>query len=550
MIWFRAAAGKSVYWQSIQNIAMDIKTLQYRIAYVVICLFLIGCQTEEKAPLENQPVQPNVIIFYVDDLGYGDLGSYGAQGVATPYVDQLAENGIRFTDAHSPASTCTPSRYSLLTGELAFRRNAQILPGDAPLLIDTASQTLPLMFKRAGYRTAVVGKWHLGLGLGEVNWNDAVSPGPLEVGFDYSYLLPATGDRVPTVYLKNHHVENLDPSDPITVSYKEKLDERPTGLSNPELLRFKADTQHSQTIINGVSRIGTMSGGEDALWVDEEFPEVFSGQAKKFIDSAGDDPFFLFFSFHDIHVPRLPHEQFQGASTMGPRGDAIAQMDWTTGQVVNYLKEKGIVENTLIIFTSDNGPVLDDGYDDQAEELLGDHDPAGGYRGGKYSIFEAGTRVPTIVSWPGTISEGESDALFSQTDFYASLASLVGVELGEDEAVDSQNILAALLDHTKAGNTWLVEEGFTLALRKGDWKYIAPLPENRILPDWIDNKGVEGGLARIPQLYNLADDPGETQNIAKDKPELLEDMRDMLHAIQQESIRELIQQDEMTASNK
>lgn len=550
MIWFRAAAGKSVYWQSIQNIAMDIKTLQYRIAYVLICLFLLGCQTEEKAPLENQPVQPNVIIFYVDDLGYGDLGSYGAQGVATPYVDQLAENGIRFTDAHSPASTCTPSRYSLLTGELAFRRDAQILPGDAPLLIDTTSQTLPLMFKRAGYKTAVVGKWHLGLGLGDVNWNDAVSPGPLEVGFDYSYLLPSTGDRVPTVYLKNHHVENLDPSDPITVSYQEKLDERPTGLSNPELLRFKADTQHSQTIINGVSRIGTMSGGEDALWVDEEFPDVFSGQAKKFIDSAGDDPFFLFFSFHDIHVPRLPHEQFQGASTMGPRGDAIAQMDWTTGQIVNYLKEKGIVENTLIIFTSDNGPVLNDGYDDQAEELLGEHDPAGGYRGGKYSIFEAGTRVPTIVSWPGTINEGESDALFSQTDFYASLASLVGVELGEDEAVDSQNILAALLDHTTAGNTWLVQEGFTLALRKGDWKYIAPLPEDRILPDWIDNKGVEGGLARIPQLYNLADDPGETENIAKEKPELLEDMRDMLRAIQQESIRELIQQDEMTASNK
>lgn len=526
------------------------KMLNLRITCILVCFGLAACQSESPEPVTSQPLKPNVIIFYVDDLGYGDLGSYGAEGVETPHVDQLAERGIRFTDGHSPASTCTPSRYSLLTGELAFRRDAQILPGDAPLLIDTASQTLPRMFKRAGYKTAVVGKWHLGLGLGEVNWNDAVSPGPLEVGFDYSYLLPSTGDRVPTVYLKNHHVENLNPSDPITVSYKEKLDERPTGLSNPELLRFKADTQHSQTIINGVSRIGTMSGGEDALWVDEEFPEVFSGQAKKFIDSAGDDPFFLFFSFHDIHVPRLPHEQFQGASSMGPRGDAIAQMDWTTGQIVNYLKEKGMAENTLIIFTSDNGPVLDDGYDDQAEELLGDHDPSGGYRGGKYSIFEAGTRVPTIVSWPGTINEGESDALFSQTDFYASLASLVGVALQEDEAVDSQNMLEALLDHEADGNTWIVEEGFTLALRKGDWKYIAPLPEDRILPDWIDNKGVEGGLARIPQLYNLADDPGETKNIAKDKPELLEDMRDMLRAIQQESIRELKGEDQMTASNK
>ena len=341
-------------------------------------------------------VVPNIVIFYVDDLGYGDVGSYGAIGVETPNIDRLAANGVRFTDAHSTAATCTPSRYSLLLGEHGFRLEADVLDGDAPLLIQPGRPTLASMLKRAGYATAVVGKWHLGLGDGNLDWNGDISPGPLDIGFDYAFLMPATGDRVPTVYVENRGVVDLDPGDPIAISYTGKVGDRPTGYEYPELLRFSADRQHSDTIIYGVSRIGHISGGESALWVDEDFPDVFTTKAVEFIRENRDTPFFLFRSFHDIHVPRLPHPRFTGASTMGPRGDAIAQGDWMVGEIVAELETLGIADNTLVVFTSDNGPVLDDGYADQSVTLLGEHKPAGPFRGGKYSAFEAGTRVPTI----------------------------------------------------------------------------------------------------------------------------------------------------------
>ncbi|HSK11643.1 MAG TPA: sulfatase-like hydrolase/transferase, partial [Phnomibacter sp.] len=311
-------------------------------------LFTIGILLSLQAcsPSVDEETRPNIVIFYVDDLGYGDLGCYGGDMVQTPFLDSFSKTGIVFTDAHSTAATCTPSRYSLLTGEYAFRHNAAILPGDAPLLIPEDKPTLPAMLKKAGYATAVVGKWHLGLGNGSVNWNEDVKPGPLEIGFDYSFLLPSTGDRVPTVYLEDHRVLNARLEDPIEVSYTKKLTGYPNGLDSPQLLRQKADTQHSNTIVNGISRIGYMSGGHDALWRDEDFPRVFSEKANQFISKQKDKPFFLFFSFHDIHVPRLPNEDFAGKSPMGPRGDAIMQMDWTTKQVVTHLKKLNLLENT------------------------------------------------------------------------------------------------------------------------------------------------------------------------------------------------------------
>jgi arylsulfatase A-like enzyme len=466
---------------------------------------------------EKNASLPNIVIFYVDDLGYGDVGSYGAVGVETPNIDRLAANGVRFTDAHSSAATCTPSRYSLLTGEHGFRRNAAILRGDAPLLIPVGKPTLPAMLKRAGYTTAVVGKWHLGLGDGELDWNGTIEPGPLEIGFDYAFLLPATGDRVPTVYVEDHKVVNLDPVDPITVSYKAKVGDRPTGYENPELLRFKADRQHSKTIVNGVSRIGHMAGGESALWVDEEFPDVFSARAAGFIRANRDRPFFLFHSFHDIHVPRLPHPRFKGMSTMGPRGDAIAQTDWIVGALIKELEALGIDDRTLLIFTSDNGPVLNDGYEDQAVELLGDHVPAGPLRGSKYSAYEAGTRVPTITYWPGTVLPGTSDALVSQIDIYASIARLVGLEPGDEEAGDSRDQLDVWLGHSKIGRDALVEESVGgLSLRHGSWKYIPPVDNPR---PRTSTKGVEGGFAKVPQLYDLGADIGERLNLAGQQPE-------------------------------
>lgn len=491
-------------------------------------LALAACAPEANESGDSEPADngmPNIVIFYVDDLGYGDVGSYGAIGIETPNIDRLAAGGVRFTDAHSTAATCTPSRYSLLTGEHGFRLEADILDGDAPLLIRPGTPTLPSMLKNAGYATGVVGKWHLGLGNGNLDWNGDISPGPLDVGFDYAFLLPATGDRVPTVYVENREVVDLDPGDPIAISYSGKVGERPTGYENPELLRFAADPQHSDTIVNGVSRIGHMGGGESALWVDEEFPDVFTAKAVQFIRQNQGRPFFLFRSFHDIHVPRLPHPRFEGISTMGPRGDAIAQLDWMVGEVVAELEALGIADNTLLIFTSDNGPVLDDGYTDQSVTLLGEHKPWGPFRGGKYSAYEAGTRVPTILYWPSSVRSVVSDALVSQVDLYASLAALLQQEVSDGEAIDSRNQLDTWLGRSETGREYLLEESVgTLSLRKGNWKYILPF-DGRDGLEWVaDDKDIEGGFVMAPQLFDLNSDIGEQINVADQHPALVSEL--------------------------
>lgn len=494
-------------------------------------IVLHGCNSASEYPTGK----PNILIIYADDLGYGDIGINGARAVETPNIDRLAQNGLNFTDAHCAASTCTPSRYSLLTGSYAFRNNAEILPGDAPLLIDPQKGTLPSMLQKAGYRTGVIGKWHLGLGGGSLNWNEEIKPGPREVGFDYSFLIPATGDRVPCVFLENQRVVGLDPADPITVSYKEKIEGGIFGYEHPELLKVKPDLEHSETIVNGISRIGYMNGGEKALWVDEDFPMVLTNKATTFIEENKDRPFFLYFSFHDIHVPRAPNPMFVGKSTMGPRGDAIAQMDWCTGLLIKKLEELGLAQNTLVIFTSDNGPVLNDGYEDQAVELLGDHQPAGPFRGGKYSAFEAGTRVPTIVYWLGVVDPGTSGALISQVDLYASLAQLTGQELGPKDAPDSHGLLNAWLGKSQKGREVMLEESFSLSLRDGNWKYINP--QEKASPDWLKNKDVATGLSGEDQLYNLVNDPKEQVNLAFKNPGRVKEMQEKLEKIRKKNTR-------------
>jgi len=478
--------------------------------------------------------KPNIVIFYADDLGYGDLSCYGAKKVNTPHVDALAENGVRFTDAHSSAATCTPSRYSLLTGNYAFRMKAGILPGDAPLLIVPGTATLASKLKEVGYKTAVVGKWHLGLGDGNVNWNEKVSPGPLEIGFDYSFLLPATGDRVPSVYLENHHVAGLQPGDSLKIHFTDDPTEpnpfhNATGISNPELLRQQADVQHSGVIVNGVSRIGFMGGAEQAYWKDEDFPYILTDKAEKFIQENARQPFLLYFAFHDIHVPRLPHENFIGKTEMGPRGDAIVQMDWMTGKIMSILKEHHLLENTLVIFSSDNGPVLNDGYEDGAVEKLGNHKPGGPFRGAKYSIYEAGNRMPTIVSWPSVIKPGVSDAMWNQVDLMASLGELTGFQLDKGDAIDSKNMLDVMLGKTKTGRKIMLEEAFTFGLRMDNWKYIAPTNDKY---EWItEQKHIEGGISTESQLYDLSEDKGEQENLARIFPEILSQMEMKLDSI-------------------
>jgi len=479
---------------------------------------------------------PNVVVIYVDDLGYGDVGAYGATAVQTPNIDRLAENGVKFTDAHCAAATCTPSRYALLTGRYAFRVKASVLPGDAPLLIRPGTPTIASMLKQQGYRTAVVGKWHLGLGNGEADWNGPVKPGPLQIGFDYSFIIPSTGDRVPSVYLENERVANLSPDDSLFISFTDDASEGnpfggPTGLTHPEQLKQLADTQHAGSIVNGVSRIGFQTGGKSAEFVDEEMYQVLYDKAAKFIDENKESPFFLYFAFHDIHVPRVPNERFVGATDMGPRGDAIVQMDWVTGKLLEKLEALGIAENTLVIFSSDNGPVLDDGYADQSVTALGGHQPAGPLRGGKYSIYEAGTRVPTISYWPGTIAPGANGALWSQVDLFASLADLVGADLPAGAAPDSQPLLPVILGESDQGREVMLEEAFTFAVRQGKWKYIAPTEKPQ---PWISEvKNIEGGLSTSPQLYDLEKDLGEQHNLAGQYPEKVEELQQVLDTMLQ-----------------
>lgn len=473
-----------------------------------------------------QKVKPNVILFYVDDLGYGDISCYGAAAVQTPNVDKLAKGGVRFTDAHCTAATCTPSRYSLLTGIYAFRNKTAILPGDAPFIFKSGTSTVSSLFQKNGYTTGIVGKWHLGLGNGSINWNGVIEPGPEAIGFEYSFLIPATTDRVPTVYVENGKVPNLDVNDPIEVSYSKMVGKEPTGLSHPHLLKQKADTQHSKTITNGISRIGYMSGGKTARWIDEEIPFVLNEKAKSFIRQNRQQPFFLYYPFPNIHVPRFPNKKFVGITAMGPRGDVIAEMDWMVGEMLNLLDSLKLTENTLIIFSSDNGPVLNDGYDDFAEAKAGNHKPAGIYRGGKYSAFEAGTRIPMIVYWKGKVKPMVSNALVSQVDFFKTMAALINYKPLKQEAYDSENQLHTWLGKSVKGRTWLLEESYTLSLRKSNWKYIAPVQNNQ--PAWFKNKKIESGLSAEVQLYNLQIDAAEKKNIATQYPALVKEFEEQL----------------------
>lgn len=465
--------------------------------------------------------RPNVIIIYIDDLGYGDLSCYGAQAIKTPNVDALANAGMLFTDGHCTSSTCTPSRYAMMTGKYPWRTpGTGILPGDAALIIPTDKITLPKVFKNAGYATGVVGKWHLGLGdQVEKNWNEVIKPGPAQVGFDYSFIFPATADRVPTVFMENQKVLGLDADDPISVSYKSNISEDPTGLEHPELLKLTSSHGHNQTIVNGIGRIGFMKGGKQSRWTDEELGPVFLEKAKNFISNHQKERFFLYYAIHDIHVPRMPSTMFKGKSTMGFRGDAILEMDWAVGELTRQLKELGLYDNTLIIFTSDNGPVLDDGYNDHAVAKLGKHRPAGVLKGGKGSIWEGGNRVPFLLSWPNKIKPGKSDALVSQIDFLASFAGYFGQKIAQSEAADSENHINALLGQSKAGKAVNIEQAYNqnIAIVSNGWKYIPTMGKNQ--PE---------------QLYHLVKDIGETKNLIDMQPEKAKELKSRLEEIRKD----------------
>lgn len=492
---------------------------------VALVLVAVGSACKQKSGTDGEAdsgsasTKPNIIIIYADDLGYGDVGAYGATALKTPNMDKLAAGGRRFTSGYASSATCTPSRYALLTGTYPWRnKDAKILPGTAPLLIDTAQLTIPKMLSGQGYYTGVVGKWHLGLGTGHVDWNQHIAPGPNEVGFDYSYIMAATQDRVPTVYIQNGRVVGLDPNDPIEVSYKENFPGEPTGKENPEMLKMKWHHGHNNSIVNGIPRIGYMKGGETAKWVDEDMADTFLLKAQQYIRAHKGEPFFLYYGLQQPHVPRTPNPRFVGTSGMGPRGDVIVEADWCIGELLKTLETEGLAENTLIILSSDNGPVLNDGYYDDAVEKLGDHTPWGPLRGGKYSLLEAGTRVPFITYWPDHVMPGVSDAVVSQIDLLSSLAVLTGSEL---RGPDSEDLLNVLLGKSEEGRTEMVLEATSrTALRQGNWLMIPPYPG----PAVNQPVNIESGNAPDYQLYNLAEDVGEKNNLAASNPEKLQEM--------------------------
>ena len=341
--------------------------------------------------------------------------------------------------------------------------------------------------------------------------------------------MAATGDRVPCVFIRGHHVVGLDPRDPIRVSYATPVGNEPTGAGNPNLLRVKPSHGHDQTIVNGISRIGFMSGGKTARWLDEDMADVFTREAVSFIERHSTAPFFLEFATHDIHVPRVPHSRFAGTSGCGVRGDVVQELDWCVGQVLDALDRLKLTNKTLVILTSDNGPVVDDGYADRAVPDLAGHRPAGPLRGGKYSLFEGGTRVPFLVRWPGRIKPGLSDALVNQVDLLASLASLCGQKLREGSAPDSLDILPALLGDSRVGRDHSVHHSGRLALREGSWKFI-PAGSG---PAVMANTGTETGEAPIDQLYDLSHDLGETSNVATQYPERTRAMAARLQSIRE-----------------
>ena len=476
-------------------------------------VFFTACTTEDK----KQP--PNILIIYADDLGYGDVSAYEMGQLATPNIDKIANNGMRFTKGYASSATCTPSRYALLTGNYPWRNKQAKISTGANLIIDTLELTLPKMLKSLDYQTAIVGKWHLGLGNSEIDYNKKISPGPNEVGFDYSFIMPDTQDRVPTVYIENGKVVNLDPKDPLAVSFKNNFEGQPTGKENPELLSMMWDHGHNGTIVNGISRIGYMKGGKNAHWSDIDMADKFLTQAKNYIDGVKDSPFFLFYSLQQPHVPRTPHPRFEGISGMGPRGDAIVEADWAIGSLFSHLEEKDLLDNTLIIISSDNGPVLNDGYHDDAVEKIGTHTPWGNLRGGKYSLFEAGTRVPFITYWKNKIKPEVSDEMVSQIDLLNSIASLLGSNTRSRDGLDLSEVF---FKNSGTGRTELILEAQSrTAYKSGDWVMIPPYPG----PAVSTYVNIELGNAKKYQLYNLKEDIGQQQNLADKEPEKLEEMK-------------------------
>jgi arylsulfatase A-like enzyme len=473
---------------------------------------------------------PNIVLIFADDLGYGDLGCYGATKVTTPNIDRLAAQGRMFTDAHSASAVCTPSRYALLTGEYPVRKKlSRPVFLKTGLVIDTRQQTIGTIMKDAGYATACIGKWHLGFGVKSPNWNGKLKPGPLELGFDYYFGVPVVNSHPPFVYVENHKVVGLVPEDPFVFNKKAKTREFPEKMRLNEI--GGADAAH-------------------ALYDDEMVGSKLAEKATGWIKEHAKKPFFLYLATTGIHHPFTPHPQFKGTSGCGRYGDFIHELDWIMGEVMKELEKQGVAENTLVVFTSDNGGMLNQGGQDA---WVAGHTLNGMLLGFKFDAWEGGHRIPFIARWSGKIPAGsKSNQLICNVDLIATLAVLTGGVLQEGQGRDSVNILPALVgDPGKPVREQVLLAGMKpshLALRNGNWLYIgaqggggfsnAKRGEHAfggpaaITFSKRPNSDIANGRikkdAPPAQLYNLESDLGQTTNLYREHPEIVEEMKALL----------------------
>jgi arylsulfatase A len=472
---------------------------------------------------ESDSKRPNIVLVLADDLGYGDLSCYGASKVQTPNIDRLAREGRRFTDAHSPASVCTPSRYNLLTGRYAWRTWAKssCVWSNDPLLIEQDRFTLGDLFKRRGYRTACIGKWHLGFGRpGMAGWDEVLGPdynrelrpGPLEVGFDYFWGVPHVG-QLPHVIIENHRVLGLSSDDPIRI-----LPDKRPGYEKDYLHRPRLGT----TTALGVE------GGNSARYKHEDLAVMLTKRTVGWLgEQSAEQPFFLYMAHRNIHGPLRPNKRFKGKSEIGTYGDFIRELDWSVGEVLRALDEKGLAKNTLVLFSSDNGGVVR--YKPTDSASIKGHKVNGPLRGQKTDAYEGGHRVPLIARWPGVIpARTEDSSLIALTDMLATFADFFGVELSDDAGEDSYSFLDALLDRKprQATRKAIVNDSYcgVFAIRRGDWKLI------------LSQHGGGAGSQEIAhdpnkpagQLYHLGRDLAESNNEYDKHPEIVESLSNLL----------------------
>ena len=486
---------------------------------------------------------PNVLLIYADDLGYGDVGCYNPESkVPTPHMDHLATEGIRFADAHSPSTVCTPSRYSVMTGRMAFRLDyAGVFTGvQGPCLIAEDRLTLPEMLKERGYETALFGKWHIGMTFRDkegqpvyelqdaivaehgrlssgiklveiVDFSKKIEGGPLDHGFDHFY---GTACCPTTDWLYSYIDGNIVPNPPAGL-----LDRQKEGLPTHPYSRD--------------NRLGYISDDFDLQEVDMVFLEKSQAFLRNHAAQNPAKPFFLFHSAQAVHLPSFPSKDFRGETNAGPHGDFIYQFDHIVGELLKSLDSLGMAENTLVIVTSDNGPEVPTSIAMRGDQ---NHNGSRPWRGMKRDQWEGGHRVPFIARWPGLIEAGSvSDQTICQTDIMATCAAFLGYDLPHDAAEDSFNILPALL-HEDNGTpirpfTLHQTNRLALAIRKGSWKYLDHqgsggnvYNQERLQPFVLSESAPDAP----GQLYNLDTDPGETKNLYFERPELVKELKALL----------------------